>query len=81
MSADNPEHVLRLIRAENEKRDRDFALLRAELVMLRTLIGSQLEGLGSKLDVIVGMLATHTDTLYAINERLLVLQREREGEA
>jgi hypothetical protein len=82
MSAD-ADHVLqqlRLIRAENDKRGRDFALLRAEFMMFRSLIASQLEGFGSKLDVIVNMLSTHTDTLYGINERLLVLQRRREGE-
>ena len=71
---------LRLIRAENEKRDRDFALLRAEFVMLRSLLTSQLEGFGTKLDVIVSMLSTHSETLYSINERLLVLERQREGE-
>jgi hypothetical protein len=71
---------LRLIRAENEKRDRDFALLRAEFLMLRSLMVSQIEGFGSKLDVIISMMGTHTDSLYSINEKLLVLQRQREGE-
>lgn len=80
MSADHVLDQLRLIRAENEKRDRDFALLRAEFVMFRSLIASQLDGFGSKIDVIVSMLSGHTDTLYQINERLLVLQRQREGE-
>jgi hypothetical protein len=71
---------LRLIRAENEKRDRDFALLRAEFLMLRSLMVSTLRGFGSKLDVIISMLGTHTDTLYQMNERLLNLERQREGE-
>jgi hypothetical protein len=79
MSADADNIIfqqLRLIRAENEKRDRDFALLRAEFLMLRSLMVSQLEGFGSKLDVIISMLGTHTDTLYQMNvERLLVLER------
>jgi hypothetical protein len=71
---------LRLIRAENEKRDRDFALLHAEFLMLRSLMVSTLRGFGSKLDVIISMLGTHTDTLYQMNERLLNLERQREGE-
>lgn len=77
MSAENiSDHVLqqlRLIRAENEKRDRDFALLRAELAMFRGLVDL-------KLDSILSMLSTHTDTLYQMNDRLLALQRQREGE-
>jgi hypothetical protein len=82
MSADGniSEHVLaqlRLIRAENEKRDRDFALLRAEFAMFR----GQLQVFESKLDTILSMLGTHSDILYQMNERLLVLERQREGEA
>lgn len=67
---------LRLIRAENEKRDRDFALLRAEFAMFR----SQLQVFESKIDTILSMLSTHTDAFYQINERLLVLERQRERE-
>jgi hypothetical protein len=83
MSADADNIIfqqLRLIRAENEKRDRDFALLRAEFVTLRSLITSELEGFRTKLDVIISMLSTHSDILYSMNERLLVLERQREGE-
>jgi hypothetical protein len=79
MTAADADHVLqqlRLIRAENEKRDREFALMRAEFAMFR----SQLEVFGLKLDMIVSVLGTHTDTLHQMNDRLLALQRQREGE-
>jgi hypothetical protein len=64
---------LRIIRAENEKRDIELALLRAEFKMFSTVVGS-------KLDTLLSMMSTHTDTLYSMNEKLLVLQRQREGE-
>lgn len=43
-------------------------------------IRAELQGFGSKLDVIVSMLGTHTDTLYQINEALLRLGSQPEGE-
>jgi hypothetical protein len=46
---------LRLIRAENEKRDRELALMRAELVVFR----SQLVAFRSQLDVS----RTHLETM------------------
>jgi hypothetical protein len=62
---------LRLIRAENEKRDRELALMQTELVVFRT-----------HLETIVSVLGTHTDILHEINDRLLALQRQRaEGES
>lgn len=64
---------LLVIRAENEKRDRDFALLRAEFKMFTSVFGT-------KLDTLISMMSTQTETLYEINEKLLVLQRQREGE-
>ncbi|MCA1603650.1 MAG: hypothetical protein LC776_19090 [Acidobacteria bacterium] len=47
---------LRLIRAENEKRDRELALMRAELVVFR----SQLDVSRTHLETIVSVLGTHT---------------------
>ncbi|MDQ3565126.1 MAG: hypothetical protein M3436_13635 [Pseudomonadota bacterium] len=76
MSADHVLDQLRLIRAENEKRDRELALMRAEFVVFR----SQLDVFRTYLETIVSVLGTHTDTLQEINERLLGLQRQREGE-
>lgn len=77
MSAENiSDHVLqqlRLIRAENEKLDRELALMRAEFAMFRGLVDL-------KLDSILSMLSAHTDTLYQVNDNLLGLQRQREGE-
>ena len=69
---------LRLIRAKNEKRDRELALMRAELVVFR----SQLDVSRTHLETIVSVLGTHTDILHEINDRLLALQRQRaEGES
>ena len=48
---------LRVIRAEHEKRDRDFALLRAELKMFTSVFGT-------KLDTLISMMSTQTETLY-----------------
>lgn len=70
MSADHVLEQLRLIRAENEKRDRELALMRADFALFRAHLQS-----------IVSVLGTHTDILQEINERLLALQRQRtEGE-
>lgn len=78
MSADHVLEQLRLIRAENEKRDRELALMRAELVVFR----SQLDVSRTHLETIVSVLGTHTDILHEINDRLLALQRHRaEGES
>jgi hypothetical protein len=69
MSADHVLEQLRLIRAENDKRDRELALMRADFALFRM-----------HLETIVNVLGTHTDVLHEINERLLGLQRRREGE-
>ena len=68
MSADHVLEQLRLIRAENDKRDREFSLMRAEFTVFRT-----------QLEMIVRLLGTHTDILQEINDRLLTLQPERGG--
>ena len=68
VSADHVLEQLRLIRAENDKRDREFSLMRAEFTVFRT-----------QLEMIVRLLGTHTDILQEINDRLLALQRERGG--
>jgi hypothetical protein len=59
-----------LIRAENEKRDRDFALLRAEFAAFRGLVDL-------KLDTVLSMLSTHTAILYQMNERGLAAPARR----
>ena len=68
MSDDHVLEQLRLIRAENDKRDREFSLMRAEFTVFRTQI-----------EMIVRLLGTHTDILQEINDRLLALQGERGG--
>jgi hypothetical protein len=67
VSADHVLEQLRLIRAENEKRDRELALMRADLVVFR----SQLDVSRTHLETIVSVLGTHTDILHEINDRLL----------
>ncbi len=79
MSADHVLEQLRLIRAENDKRDRDLALMRAEFVMFRAEFALLRDGFRTHLETIIGMLSTHTDTLYQINDRLLALQRALEA--
>lgn len=68
MSDDHVLEQLRLIRAENDKGDREFSLMRAEFTVFRT-----------QLEMIVRLLGTHTDILQEISDRLLALQRERGG--
>lgn len=75
MSADHVLEQLRLIRAENEKRDRELALMRAEFVMFRSRLDIMEQLLRTHLETIVSMLGTHTDALYGINDKLLALQR------
>jgi len=78
MSADHVLEQLRLIRAENEKRDRELAVMRADLIVFR----SQLDVSRTHLETIVSVLGTHTNILHEINDRLLALQRQRaEGES
>lgn len=73
MSADHVLEQLRLIRAENAKRDLELALLRADFTAFRDIVNTQLSA-------IVRLLGTQTDALHAINDRLLALQRQQEGE-
>lgn len=82
MSAD-ADHVLeqlRLIRAENEKRDRELALMRSEFVMFRSQLDLFRTHLEIHLQTIVSVLGTQTQILHEVNERLLTLQRQQEGE-
>lgn len=73
MSADHVLEQLRLIGAENAKRDLEFALLRADFTAFRDIANTQLSA-------IVRLLGTQTDALHAINDRLLALQRSQDGE-
>jgi hypothetical protein len=74
-AADHVLEQLRLIRAENDKRDRELALMRAEFIMFRSRLDLIEQLLRTHLETIVSVLSTHTDTLHEMNERLLGLQR------
>lgn len=74
MSADHVREQLRLIRAENAKRDLEFALLRADFTAFRDIANTQLSA-------IVRLLGTQTDALHEINDQLLALRRQQEGES
>lgn len=64
---------LRLLRAENGKRDREVSLMKSDMTLFR----AELAQANSHLRAIVEILGTHKDVLDEINERLLDLQRDR----
>ncbi|MGH8562702.1 MAG: hypothetical protein ACREXW_00925 [Gammaproteobacteria bacterium] len=63
---------LRIIRAENEQRDREMALIKADLTVFR----AELANTNTHLRAVMEVLGTHTDVLHEISRRLLDLQYE-----